>query len=87
MDSELENRLVLYFTSAPENADLMKLRILSEAGEVLGETGLIPPGSYLPEVALSPAPSPGELITVQVMAYQSETYYSGGSIRLNVSVH
>lgn len=81
-----DGRLTLYFTCAPENTDLMKIRILDEAGELLGESGLLSPGTYLPQVALAREPASGEMITIQVMAYQPETYYSGGSIRLNVYV-
>lgn len=80
------DRLTLYFTCAPENTDLMKIRVFDEAGELLGESGLLTPGTYLPEVALSRALASGEMISIQVMAYEPETYYSGGSIRLNVYV-
>ena len=78
--------LVLYFTSAPANTDLMKVRVLDEAGQLLGESGLLPPDHYLPRLTLSRVPASGEMITVQVMAYEPETYYSGGSVRLNVYV-
>ncbi len=80
----LENdKAEIYFTNPPENTLWLKLRILNKNGDVLGETGLIKPGQYLPEITFDTLPKNGENIVLKLMSYQPETYYSGGSVTMN----
>lgn len=72
----------IYFTSPQENTLWLKLRILNEKGEVLGETALIKPGEYVPEITFETLPKNGKKIILKLMSYQPETYYSGGSASL-----
>ena len=64
----------------------MKLRVLDEAGNILGETGLVKPGQYVRSVALDPLPPVDSQVTLKVMTYEPETYHSAGSIDLNMTV-
>ena len=70
----------VYLYSDPVNQVWLKLRVLNEQGDILGETGLIKPGEYVQSVALTVLPTEGEEITLKIMSYQPETYYSQGSI-------
>ncbi len=74
------NTAKIYFTNPEENTLWLKLRILNEKGEVLGETGLIRPGEYLPEITFQVLPNDGEKLNLKLMSYQPGTYYSGGSV-------
>lgn len=71
----------------PENSGVwMKLRLLDTEGNILGETGLITPGEYVQSVALDPIPKSGDLITMRLMAYEPDSYFSAGAANLNVTV-
>ena len=48
---------------------------------VLGETGLLKPGQYVELVQLNDKATSGD-VTLQVMGYQPDTYYSAGSVGL-----
>ena len=74
---------VVYLTNPAENTVWIKLRVLDESGETLGETGLIRPGEYLRCVTLSTVPPPGAKIKLKIMGYEPETYQSAGSATLN----
>ena len=71
--------MTLHFTNPSENRVWMKARILDANGDVLGETGLLRPGEYVPTVILSHYPV-SETLTVKIMTYEPETYYSNGSV-------
>lgn len=73
----------VYLTNPQENTVWMKLRVLDESGNMLGETGLIRPGEYVQSVAIDAAPADGAAIQLKVMAYEPDTYHSAGSVTLN----
>lgn len=77
---------VVYFTNDPENDVWMKLRILDQSGNTLGETGLIKPGEYVESVKLETVPENGSDIKLKIMAYEPDTYYSAGSVSLNTTI-
>ena len=64
----------------------LKVRILDVGGNILGETGLVRPGEYVQTVALTTIPKPGTPITLKIMAYEPDTYYSMGAGTLNTTV-
>ncbi|MGN1306400.1 MAG: hypothetical protein ACI4V3_01875, partial [Faecousia sp.] len=43
----------VYLTNPAENEVWLKLRVLDKNGKLLGETGLVKPGEYVKEVALT----------------------------------
>ncbi len=70
----------LYFTSPDTNTVWMKIVVRDAKGKLLGESGLIRPGEYLPSVALSERPSnKASTLYAQVYSYEPDTYYSKGS--------
>lgn len=76
----------VWLTNPEENTVWLKLRVSDAQGNTLGETGLIKPGEYVQSVAFSTPPEDGGAVTLKLMAYEPETYYSGGSISLKTTV-
>lgn len=68
------------------NTVWLKLRVLDEKGNILGETGLLKPGEYVQSVVLDNAPKDGSAIDLKIMAYQPGTYFSEGAATLNTTV-
>lgn len=81
-----QGRLHLLFTSPADNSAWLKLRIMGKNGQILGESGLVRPGAYLPYVLLEQNPRPGETLTVKVISYQPDTYFSMGTANIKVTV-
>ena len=73
----------LWLTNPESNEVWLKVRVLDEKGNILGETGLIRPGEYVRSVTLTTVPRSGAPITLKIMAYQPETYHSAGAASLN----
>ena len=86
-DVILENgALDVYLTNLEENNVWLKLRVLDEDGNILGETGLIRPGEYVRSVKIQKAPPLGSPIHIKVMGYEPETYYSAGAVTLTTTL-
>lgn len=77
--------LTVYFTNAAENTCYLKLRILDEQSEMIGETGLLKPDQYVESVELEQEIEAGTPIRLKVMSYDPETYESVGTVVLNVT--
>lgn len=80
------NKLKLYFTSIKTNKGLMKIKVLDARNNEIGECGLIEPNSYIKEIILNKELKAGDKITVRVMNYEKDTYYSLGEIKLDLFV-
>lgn len=76
----------IWLTNPEHNDVWLRLRILSADGAVLAETGLICPGEYLQAITFDTVPESGQAISMKLMAYEPETYYSAGSVVLNTTV-
>lgn len=82
-----ENGQADVWLTNPENNEVwLKLRVLDEDGNILGQTGLLRPGEYVQSVALDTVPEDGESVILKVMAYEPDTYYSAGVVSLNTTV-
>lgn len=80
----IQNKVAtVFFTNHQANDLWLKLRILDQKGNILGETGLLRPGEYLPQITFDVLPEDGQSIVLKIMSYQPETYYSGGAISVN----
>lgn len=75
----------IWLTNPESNEVWLKVRILDAQGNILGETGLIRPGEYVQTVALTTIPKSGTPITLKIMAYEPDTYYSAGAASLNTT--
>lgn len=76
----------IWLTNPESNTVWLKLRMLDERGNVLGETGLLRPGEFVRSVRLDPVPKAGVAVTLKLMAYQPDTYYSEGSVSLRTVI-
>ena len=81
-----DNKLSVYFTSFRNNKGLMRIKILDLEKNVIGESGLISPNSYIKDIVLNKKLENGDIITVKVMHYEKNTYYSLGEIKLDLPV-
>ena len=77
----------IYLTNPESNEVWLKVRVLDEKGNILGETGLVRPGEYVQTVELTTIPKSGTPITLKIMAYEPDTYYSAGAASLNTTIH
>lgn len=80
------NTVDVYLTNPGSSTVWLKLRVLDAAGNILGETGLIKPGEYVQSVTLTTIPGAGAAITLKLMAYQPDTYYSEGAVSLSTTI-
>lgn len=76
----------LWLTNPAGSPVWLKARILDGSGAVLGETGLLRPGEYVRAAALNTVPAQTAPVTVKIMAYEPETYYSAGSVLLQTQL-
>lgn len=75
----------VWFTNPEDNAVWLKLRVLDEDGQLLGETGLLRPGEYVRQVVLTEN-GRDTPVALKVMAYEPGTYYSAGSVVLHTRI-
>ena len=80
------NSADVWLYNPESNTVWLKLRVLDEKGNLLGETGLLKPGEYVRSVVLDNVPRDGSTIALKIMAYQPDTYFSEGAATLNTSI-
>ena len=80
------NTADVWLTNPESNTVWLKVRVLDENGNNLGETGLLRPGEYVQSVKLDTVPKAGTPIVLKIMAYQHDTYYSEGAVSLNKKI-
>lgn len=76
----------VWLTNPADNAVWLKVRLLDESGAVLGESGLLRCGEYVQSVALTTVPKATAPVTMKLMAYEPDTYYSAGSVLLQTQL-
>lgn len=76
----------VWLTNPDTNTLWLKLRVLDQDGNTLGETGLLRPGEYVRWVELENLPPAGSTVTLKLMAYEPDTYHSGGAASLQTTV-
>ena len=78
---------LLYLTNPASNTVWLKVRMLDAKGNILGETGLVRPGEYVAQLQPEKDLKPGTAITLKIMAYEPDTYYSAGAAALTTTIH
>lgn len=73
----------VWLTNSTENTVWLKVRILDKYGKTLGESGLTRPGEYVQTLKLDIIPKENTEVSLKIMAYEPDTYYSAGSVILN----
>lgn len=76
----------IWLTNPQENSVWIKMRVLDETGNKLGETGLLRPGEYVRAVSFDEVPKDNTNIVLKLMAYEPETYYSAGSVQISTTI-
>lgn len=85
---EIENnsQINLYFTSPSNNKVWLRYIIYDSQGEELGGSGIIKPGEYLKSSKLNRELENEETIIVKVISHEPNTYYSCGSVNLQIKI-
>lgn len=86
LNANEDRTLPVWFASDADNQIWTKLRILDQDGNIIGETGLLKPGQYVESVQLNDVAASGN-VTLQVMGYEPDTYFSAGSVGLATTLN
>ena len=81
-----DGKAELYFTSFENNAVWAKAVLYDQNGKMLSESGLIKPGEHVAALTLSDIPKQNTKISVKVLLYEPDTYFSRGSCSLTVNL-
>ena len=84
--SAADGKTDIWLTNPADNNIWLKVRILDNDENQLGESGLIKPGEYVRSVKLDAIPKATAQITLKVMAYEPDTYKSAGAIILTTDL-
>jgi len=76
----------VFFTAPDDNTVWLKLKLLDENGDTLGETGVIKPGEYVKTLTLSKILVNSAAVKLKIIAYQPETWFSMGTVGLNTTL-
>ena len=79
--ADADGTVAVWFSSDADNEVWMKLRLINSDGETVGETGVLKPGEYVEKVQLRENARSGD-VTLKILGYEPETYYSAGSVSL-----
>lgn len=83
--ADANGQAAVYLTNPADSGVWLKLRVLDEAGNILGETGLLRPDEYVTHIRLT-APLPNNtLLLCKLMAYEPFTYHSAGAATLRMT--
>ena len=78
------NKLKIFLTSDKDNSVYLKARILKN-DKIVGESGLIKPNEYIEDIAVKNI-NKGDNIIIKIMGYETDSYYSAGSIIIDLTV-
>lgn len=73
----------IMFFNPETNTVFLKLRIMDSQGNRIYETGLIKPGEYISHIPLNKQELTSADISIKIMAYEPETYFSASAISVN----
>ena len=82
-----DGQVYVYLTNPETNVVWLKVRIMDEAGDMLGESGLIKPGEYVETVALNQEQDDTDRVQLKLMSYEPDTYRSAGAVSLYYIPH
>ena len=81
-----EGSVAVWLTNPTGNSVWLKARILDENGQILGESGLVKEGEYVQTILLDTVPERSIDVSLKIMAYEPETYYSAGAAVLKTTL-
>ena len=75
-------------TNPSDNGVWLRAEVLDEEGNILGSTGVLRMGEYLPSIALSePLTQQETPVTIRIIAYEPDTWRSRGNVNLNLTIY
>lgn len=80
------DQLQVYFANPAENSCNLRLRVMDEGGNILGQSGLIRPGEFVQAVTLEQTVETGATVIFKLMAYEPETYHSAGAVTVTTKL-
>lgn len=81
-----EQGVRLYVTSPDTNTAWVSVKVYDASGALIGQSGILRPGEYVEYVPLTIAPKKNFNVTVKILSYEPETYYSLGSADAMVTI-
>lgn len=78
-----DNRALVHFSSDADNTVWTRIVLLDNQGNLLGESGVLLPGQAVADIVLNAQPSENMDVTVKVLSYEPETYYSHGTAEIS----
>lgn len=81
------NEVDIYLTNPESNNVWLKVRMLDDQQNIIGETGLIKPNEYVKSISLDVIPQNSTNVSLKIMSYQPDTYYSAGVVSLNTTLN
>lgn len=85
LNADASGKLPVYFSSDADNRVWVKLRVIDSQNVIIGESGILKPGEYVESIQLLESAKSGA-VTLQVMGYEPETYYSAGTVGLTTNL-
>lgn len=79
------DNIKIYFTSLKENTVYVKLRIYDKNEKLITETGLLKPDQQIEKIKVENIKENKD-VTIKIMSYDPETYYSRGTVTLNTKI-
>lgn len=81
------NGVNLYFANPEGNNVLLKCLLIDSDNNIVGESGLIKPNCYVKTVYFNEVKPIGNYdLTIKVLGFEPETYYSRGVINLKINI-
>ncbi len=79
-----DNMLYLYVTNPKSNDVWFRVEVLDSEKNVIGTSGVLKTDEYLQYIKLDKALVKGDEITVKVIGYTPNTWYSAGNVNLQI---
>lgn len=77
-----------FLTNPEDNKVWLRAEVRGEDGELIGSTGVLRQGEYLPSITLTqPLTQRETLVTVRIVAYEPDTWQSRGNVNLNLTLY
>ena len=76
----------IYLTASSQNTVWIRVVLLDENGKNIGSTGVLKPDQYVEKIRLNTVPAASTTVTVKIISYEPDTYYSRGTANAVVSL-
>lgn len=78
----------LFLTNPADNGVWFRAEVIDGDGAVIGSTGVLRQGEYLPAITLSrPLTEQQTSVTIRIVAYEPDTWQSRGNVNLTLTLY